>query len=653
MFSFKKSSDKVFVKPLTTYLGTLIGPTYTQDNYDGTKLANPNKVAVGKYEAVLTQASMVARLPYEMNTVMMAASQLLNFNPLIFNTGLSIIRRNQSRFITKNNTIVVNKIGPAAEGSMIFKNLTPVALAQKGTQIGIQTAHSITSSLKTSFLTTKQFTPIHKIIGDAAKQVGQLQKEANEEAGVYFQLIDNTNLQKSPHAGQKVLYIAFRGTLSLKTALTDLKIASQKLETLFAATKYNGLTGTQAFQQEIAGAEQYRSKIVGLSAINPLGAHSGFVSHLTVIMPELCGELERYMKTYPDISKIIITGHSLGGASATLCAMALAGLRRAGAFNKPIHCITFGAPKLLTEYSRDVFNSLLKGGALTLDRVAGRMANILLAGVSLGTAIDMIPTIPPNFVHPGYMILKTEIKTQSRTGRSKNISDLRKMFGDIDIEGGGFLGFGKWMGFNGLPTYPEFFNNFETLPGIELKDYSSLIKTLIFGTLYPVPGTANEKYNAVKSLVQAITKIQNPFDADKKTDEAEQNASVANIVTPPPNVVQAEESGDETQEGGGPTLTVGKYKEETVGMGSNHIVYKCDKNISTINCHMSYLGVSYGGVVRNFSHNKKPYAIFMVAPNNVIMLGERETISGGRRRNHSRSNYKKNIRKTRNRTRKH
>ncbi len=598
------SSGGLKVKPLTTYLGTLLSPSYTSNAYDGTKLANPNKEVVGRYEAVLTQASMLARLAYEINPVILAGAQFIHYNPLIFNTALSIIRRNNSRFMTGDNFKQVIKRGPADEASVLYL------------------------------------------------------QEGMEENGCYFQYVDYTKDNTGPHKGESVLYLVFRGTASLTSGLTDAKVTSKNLDELFSKASIVAsvvkdsktgkdidiyMTGSEAFKTEIAEADKYRSSIPGVSAINPFGAHSGFVTNMAHVMDLISSELGRYLKKYPALSKIIVTGHSLGGANATLCAMTLAGFKKAGAValkSVKLHCITFGAPKLLSDYSRNVFNAMLKAGVLTLDRVAGRMSNILVAGLSMGIAIDLVPTIPPNFVHPGYMILKTEIKTQSRTGRSKNISDLRKMFGDIDVEGGGTFGFAKrWQNFNGLPTYPEFFSKFTTLPSITISDYSSGIKKLPFGTLYPIVG--GQKYKDVKALVDSVTNMQ----LDDTSEEGDKQAAAADPVVSQGDTSEESSSeegdGDKAQAGGGPLTNA--YKADTVVMGSNHIVYKCDKNISAVSCHMTYLGISYGGALKNVSHTKSPYTHFDSIDGKIVM----EAMAGGRR--HRRRTMKRKLMKRRNR----
>jgi hypothetical protein len=91
-------------------------------------------------------------------------------------------------------------------------------------------------------------------------------------------------------------------------------------------------------------------------------------------------------------TRIFVFGHSKGGAECEL-AGAMLSLKFP---DKEVHVISFGAPKVIAPQSRDAFNKFFfenKNGKFTLTRVE-----------SVGTTglDDVVTTLPPNMVHPGW-----------------------------------------------------------------------------------------------------------------------------------------------------------------------------------------------------------------------------------------------------------
>jgi hypothetical protein len=589
MFSGLRAKSGLRVKKLTTYLGTLLPNDIYEQEYNGKSLvksltdANYKKL-VGQYEAVLTQASYMSRLAYEINPSIIGGLQLINFNPVVFNTGLSMIRKNFSRFSSDISSKSVNRLFLTPNGTVSLP--TGAAFIDNGVSI--------------------------------------YRKAGLTETPVFVQCVDYRSMQSGcPIPGKKVLYISFRGTMSIKSGLTDVKGASKSIDSLCTTCKMEGISGSTAIDTYKQEAEKYRKT----AAVNPFGAHYGFVENMIPVMNDVCKAVEN-MTSDGSIDKIIITGHSLGGANAALAALVLAAFKKHGikCLQKPaIHCITFGAPKLFTDFSRNVFNSLLDGGVLTLDRIANRAKNIAIAALSVGTAINIVPTIPGWFVHPGYMILKTEIKTQSRTGRSKNITDIRQMFGGIEPGSGLFF-----TDFNGLPTYKEFLDCFTRLEAMDDATYKSNIMNLPLGTLYF--GLKGKSYNEIKDTVTYILGRAPPDTS--QTEEVDAAKKGENEVPLPPADLSGEEAGSagaSPQSGGllpGGPLTE-EYKKNTVERGPNHVVYNCQKNLTIWSCHMAYLGVSYHGGFKNISHSKTPIEDFVV---DEIKLTIKTRAEGGRRR---------------------
>jgi len=549
MFGFKPKSDpQVTLKKPLTYLGTL----FTDDEYklpykDGKLMTLPlnAKQRMGQYEAVLSQAAYFSRLMYDPNEVIAKTAQFVHYNPVVFNTALSLIRADYSRIFspTASQTVIVpNPIHPENKEGLILNS------------------------------------------------VGTM-----DDTPCYMQLIDYTGKTNVPFPGKKVLYIAFRGTITLGGGLADANVASLSIKEILDKCILGGKMGSQVFEKEIAVANS------ASKGINPFGAHQGFVRQMKDIMVKVCEALDKnFLPLNPD--KIIVTGHSLGAANATLASLVLAGFKRAGLINSHLHCITFGGPKLLTDYSRHVYNSFLTSGILTLDRVANRASaakTAFSAAISGGTAllgatVDLVPLIPPNFDHPGFMILKTEFKTQTQTGRSKNISDLRQMFAGIQPPSS--LSFSGT--FNGIATYKEYLDCFQPLIN---EKFAEIIN--VTGTL----GAWRPKYKAEYALIKAqVDKVLGKVTAEVSVDPGTESSAVApgSDLTNAAGVVAAEEAAEGAaaadQEGGGEYTDI--YKAATKNYGPNHIVYSPQMTVSPLSAHLTYCGVGWNGVVKNVQY---------------------------------------------------
>jgi hypothetical protein len=544
-------SKATAVKPLTTLLGALFekaGIDLASEAYNGKTIANPQPKLVGQYEAALTQASYMSRLAYERNDVKLACVQLLNTNPIIFNTATSLIKSNIKNL--RGSAVPAMKF--VRDGSVIYK------------------------------------------------------REKMTDAPCHFQVLDYTSYKCGcPYPGERVLYITFRGTANMKSALTDLKASPRRLDTLLSKAEMYGVGASAAF---LDAGVQFEEK--------GFQAHGGFVSSVALIISEICRELEYYLNTAAErgepIHRIIVTGHSLGGAKASLVALVLAGFKRANVSAlsaTSIHCITFGAPKIFLDYSRNVFNALLAGKYLTFDRVANRADNVLSFATSsmmsvFGPSVDTIPQLPPGpYVHPGFMILKTETRTQSTSGRSRNISDIRAMYGGIVPAKGALKGLASKFMFNGLPDYVEYFNSFDTVKSLTAQIYAAKIHSTPLGRVFKTPGGSNPIYEEIKMLVNIILPVSAEETESVAAAAAQGEAAEgAGVAAPAGGEEGANEGPNERpsiQEGGGRYTDL--YKAETKNQGPNHVVYMCEKNIALI-CHSGYTGVSYMGVLKSFGN---------------------------------------------------
>jgi len=139
--------------------------------------------------------------------------------------------------------------------------------------------------------------------------------------------------------------------------------------------------------------------------------------------------------------RLFITGHSLGGAYASLFAFILAEGKISNTVPimskvTSIHLITFGAPCILGENARNTFNKHLDSGLITFDRVVSQKVSARSAATQLlvggiGGPNDVIPTIPVGFVHPGYRPLNNPLKNfqPEAKGRPYSIDYVRKFYG--------------------------------------------------------------------------------------------------------------------------------------------------------------------------------------------------------------------------------
>ena len=415
--------------------------------------------------------------------------------------------------------------------------------------------------------------------------------------------------------GETVLIISFKGTLSPWAMLKDLNASYRKLTDLY---------GPDLFKEVAETAKQRQ----GSSPVNPFGAHTGFVSGMMGSVPGVVDSTGMYglviekinylLEQTPTIKRIIVTGHSLGGAFASLMGLGLAQMKKKGSFpNQTLHLATFGCPKLVSDYTRNVFNGLLMEMYITLDRVT------TAPRYNLGLSVaDPVPLVPPHMDHIGFMVLKSETKTQSRTGRTKHVRELRDELANIKAQQN-LLSTLVSRNYSPLPYYEEFFQWFSDTQkiGITAADYKGMIESTPNGTIrvgstdrakkvktfvtqtLGITAAAADKASADEAAaaktvekeaathkgdmgaIETIEAAENPGPAGQNTAKQQQTTVVA-------------VGGRRRVRGGG--ANTDRYKADTVTYQPNHVAYSCSQitaGMPVMGCHLGYMGVSGVGTL--------------------------------------------------------
>ena len=395
--------------------------------------------------------------------------------------------------------------------------------------------------------------------------------------------------------GEKCLVVSFRGTISMRTVLKDLNMVFKNLFELF---------GNDLFAEEFKEVQER-----GKAIVNPFGAHRGFVTGLINIYPIIIQRMKTLLEAHSDIKRVFITGHSLGGAYANIFGLAIAQMRKKSLLTMPdLHVITFGAPKTFTSYARNVFNKLLLEKHMTFDRITNRPR---FPDPTMMT-YDPIPLIPTHMDHPGFSILNPEIKTQSRTGRTKHVSELRNELSGIKSKAGFFSKLIS-RNYNPLPDYPEFFKNFKDSSLITADEYSKLLNTTPGGTIRIGMGPAGKLIDLIKTLFNAtpqeIQEVEKIVDKEmaKEVNELKEapvevpQEAVADVKAINAMVDKAYSNAGEptvTDVKQGGSANSNTYKKQTVLEQPNHLVYSCSQITAPVplaGCHLGYMGIGWMG----------------------------------------------------------
>ncbi len=233
---------------------------------------------------------------------------------------------------------------------------------------------------------------------------GVVPPEATFKCGQFFPktgctmvLYQDNDTVKAPINPKPTLYVIFKGSSSFKDFVSDAKFAPMPLANI------------PGVPQNVNGQ-----------------VHIGFYRHMEAELEEMVVAVQTLSAKIPQ-GRIVVCGHSLGGAMATLFSFILC-KRNVGVAGAPIECFTYGAPTLFTDEGRNSFNECLLSRQLLLNRVWATK--------------DGITVIPPGLSHPGFKPLKTEgtfgllsssSSVTDKTGRSVDIGDMRRIFASDQI----------------------------------------------------------------------------------------------------------------------------------------------------------------------------------------------------------------------------
>jgi hypothetical protein len=496
--------------------------------------SNKSKInTLNNYEALLTQCSYLSRMAYCPADIFCRMTEHLDILPYSFNDYLKSIEdiyddlfkykcSYDSKYI-QTNPKFIEKFNP-------------------------YNANSLSSSQQTAGGPTFNNSNIKK-----KPKIGYfIQNEKKLNAYIYFHHNKDSKFNKTP-----TLYISFKGSSNFNDFWHDLKSAVSKNISLSELNQNNPVI------QENDGK-----------------ASSIFIDILKESITELYDKVKELIKENSNQEnnlRIIITGHSLGSVLAELFGYYLKKYK-SKEITCPIHIITFGACCVFDAAGRNEFNSQLNisgSNVFTLDRITANG--------------DPVVLLPAHLDHGGYTLLKSsinELKAFTKTGRTNEIGEIRKMLG---LEQG---------------------ESKENYDGNELLISKAFIELFKNSDHFIKNGTYD--FNLYKKKYKNLT--PNFLKNKNKKLKIKQEAM--------PNLKQT--AGEQKQE---PQSTefrknTKKYKQETLNKMPNQINYSCYKTISKGFCHGVYMGVSYMNVLRLIGDKEpvKDYILYKTENGKIFSL---------------------------------
>jgi len=401
------------------------------------------------------------------------------------------------------------------------------------------------------------------------KNISQAGGFTNNPIGFFVQNSEHMNVYLYVHHNpeskfntKKTLFIAFKGSSSINDFIHDLKSAAFP-DQLLSELNNSQNTPNPPLQNNIKN--------------KPGKAGYGFIKALKPSIQYICKKIEE-LKLH-GFERVIITGHSLGGALASLFGYYLKKYKPT-LIDKPIHVVTFGACCVFDAIGRNEFNAFLNildgKPVFTLDRVTSNL--------------DPIIVLPADLDHPGFTLLRDENFSYTKTGRTKEIGEIRDMLG-LNVKKTAFTADDLLS----TENFVELFTNFDALKvnGVyDEKLYKKKFK-INFGTKaeeqYPILEIAmpDAKLKEIQELFNKIEKMKTLVGKIPKDKEPKQVGGLYNPLSKGSNATK-------------------EYKKEAEIRMPNQIQYSCYAQLTMTFCHACYMGVSYVMVLRlpNISEGK-------------------------------------------------
>ena len=601
-----------------------------------------------KYEALLTQCSYLSRMAYCPADIFCRMIPHLDVTPNAFNNYIRAIEKIYDKLFNYKCSFDSKYIQEHPEFSKYFSQFGGdiPASQNKANNVGIAAPKNNARKVEAPTLQTNtnkgeivdQKTKIQQLPMAGGGEFNNTKiKEGNKPIGFFVQNKEHMNVYlyvhhnpKSKFNTEKTLFITFKGSSSINDFIHDLKSAAKEDLFLSELNEASNKSGEFEMMEMSGGLEinddplinpgkEYGSNIAQFQQSNPQKTQPeqptqnqknnpqkpvestpllqnnkkkiksgkagwGFIHVLKPSIQDICKKIEE-LKSH-DFERIIITGHSLGGALASLFGYYLKQYKSQN-IKVPIHVVTFGACCVFDAPGRNEFNAFLnisdEKSIFTLDRVTSNL--------------DPVIVLPPDLDHPGYTLLRGEKFSYTKTGRTKEIGEIRDMLElkkkkTIDLTADDLLSAQKFV---------ELFSNFDALKVKGEYDeelYKKKFK-ITFGT------KAEEQYPILKIAMPdaKLQEIQELF----KTIEKRKKNKLVNI----PEKEAKEQLGGlhnpfSKNKRDSQNIATNTYKKEAEIRMPNQIQYSCYAQITMSFCHACYLGVSYVMVLRlpNISEGK-------------------------------------------------
>ena len=305
--------------------------------------------------------------------------------------------------------------------------------------------------------------------------------------------------------------------------------------------------------------------------------HAGFFRHFR---KELNDMIQTTAELCSSAEELFITGHSLGGAMASLYMLFLEG---SGRVNIPKHLITFGAPPPMGDETRNFWNQtvLVNNSKNTLDRVAARN--------------DFVTNIVPGMSHPGVRPSKLDEIGTSRAvthGQTSDIGKLRSIISGITTSGNEML--------------PD-----DMLATVNIRQ-PQIVPPLS-------PQEKAEQDQAVKELAVSAEATE------AKNAGALGGDAADDAVTEDPSVLVGGGGFFNTLKRGAATLkntVLRKHKTIYLELSRKSMATSVYYNCQTVEmCHLGYMHITFRGAAR-LPGRKEPKDVTEVYDNGVVCVGE-------------------------------